>query len=151
MGKGANVERRTYNGEVSRRTAGQNLESVRNERSYERSPMKIWEVDQWKEKTGREEVRERRTTEYQRERVNHYEDEYAANANARREPKERREVDQDYIRSVYEYFEATVSPKSNYPNEQSSTPSSNRNNLKKSVQQYFPKPSKSPSNHKPER
>ena len=69
------MERRTYNGEVSRRTAGQNLESVRNERSYEKSPMKIWEVDQWKEKTGREEVRERRTTEYQRERVNHYEDE----------------------------------------------------------------------------
>lgn len=111
--------------------------------------MKIWEKEQFREKNGRKEGRDRRATEYQREKGNHYEDEYSANANAKRETKERRDVDQDYIRSVYEYFEATISPKSNYPNDHPSTPSSNRNNLKKNTQQYFPKPSKSPSTHKP--
>lgn len=149
MVKGIVPERKVHNDDVSRRVARQNLESVKNEHSYEMSPLKIWERDQWREKNGREEVRDRRVTEYQRERGNNFEEEYAANA--RRETKKRREVDQDYIRSVYEYLEATISPKSNYPNEHPSTPSSNRNNLKKSVQQYFPKPNKSPSNNKPEK
>lgn len=54
MGRGEKGDRRTYNGEVSRRVARKELESVRTENSFERAPMKIWERDQWREKNGRE-------------------------------------------------------------------------------------------------